>query len=267
MKKLKWIRWIWIAGFSGGMAFSSEARKDEVTLMIVPRVESIVQVGMDIANRYPSLLVSYQLAGNGAVSLHGWTGTQWVNITLDDFASGNFFKNGPDSALIIEKENIPVPARLIPSADWCMNVSKITTTKIRPVLHLVGRYYDFNFKDWQWFATRYIMNIDAINPEGLNISWYHKRMEDHLKGHDPQGVSDLQYWLSIRQSVIAEAVLPAEERVEMMEEGFENPLTNAAPTAVIMSAANASEEGSETPDSVPETGAEDETPKAMEEVE
>lgn len=268
MNKLRWIKWIWIAGFVGGMALSSQARKDEVTLMVVPREEGMVQVGMDIANRYPSLLVSYQLAANGAVSLHGWTGTQWVNVTLDDFAAGNFFKNGPDSALIIEKENIPVPDRLIPSADWCMNVSKITTTQTRPVLHLVGQYYDFNFKDWQWFATRYTMNMDAINPEGLNVSWYHKRMEDHLKAHDSQGASDLQYWVSVRQTVIAEAVVPTEEStVEIMEEGSENPLTNAAPAAVIMGAADAAEEDSETPNPVPETGSEDDSPKAMEEVE
>jgi hypothetical protein len=266
MSKLKLIL---VVGFLCGLVFSSQARKEEITLILVPRNDATIQLGLDIANRYPTLLVSYKLAGNGAVSLHGWTGTQWVNITSDDFAAGNFFKNGPDSALMIEKEHTPVPDKLVPPADWCMTVSKITTTQTRPVLHLVGQYYDFGFKDWQWFATRYNMDMDAINPEGLNISWFHKRMEDHLKSRDPQGVSDLQFWVSIRQAVTTDPVVPVDAEVEeaaapSMEEESENPLTNAAPAAVIMGAADAPEEHSAAPSPADETASEDKAPEAPE---
>jgi hypothetical protein len=220
------------------------ARKDEVTLLIVPREDALVQVGLDIANKYPSLLISYKLGGKGTLSLHGWTGTQWVNVSQQDFLEGNFFKTGPDSALIIEKGNAPVPEQLIPSEQWCFIVSKITTTQTRPLLHLVGQYYDFSYDDWKWFSKRYNQPLDAINPEGLNVAWYHKRMNDHFKKQVPLGASDLQYWVSVRQPVSVEPEVPVveepvtEEPVEEAAAAAEveagNPLTNDVPEAVIM---------------------------------
>ena len=233
---------------------SSAARKDEITLVMVPRDDATVQLGMDIANKYPTLLVSYKLGANETVSLHGWTGTQWVNVSLEDFLAGNFFRVGPDSALIVEKAGAEVPGKLLPPPDWCANVAKITTTEMRPLLHLTGQYYDFSFKDWSWFAKRYNLDLDAINPEGLNVSWYHRRMEDHLKSNDSLGASDLQFWVSIRQAVMTEPMEPPASGMEeptppVDEEVVGDPFTNAAPSAVIMGAADAPTEESEETDS------------------
>ena len=60
-----------LAALAFGIAAASHAsRLDEVTLVMVPREDSVVRVGRDIASRYPTLLISYQVSG-GAVSLHG----------------------------------------------------------------------------------------------------------------------------------------------------------------------------------------------------
>lgn len=246
--------------------FSNAARKDEITLVMVPREDAPIQLGMDIANKYPTLLISYKLGVGGAVSLHGWTGTQWVNVSLEDFLGGKFFKKGPDSALVVEKTGIAVPGKILPLPDWCASASKITTTEMRPLLHLVGQYYDFSFKDWQWFAKRYNMDLDAINPEGLNVAWYHKRMAEHLVLRGEQGASDLRYWVSIHRPMVAEPVAPGETEPEKVddaplveeEESTENPLTNEAPVAVIMSAADADEELSEKPATAAEPVVEEE---------
>jgi len=270
MNKIKWIKLVLVAGCTCAIAFSVEARKDEVTLVMVPRDEATVQVGMDIANRYPTLLVSYKVAGNGTVSLHGWTGTQWVNVTLADFKEGNFFKTGPDSALIVETETESVADLLVPPADWCMNVSKITTTQTRPLIHLVGQYYDFGYKDWQWFSKRYSMDMDAINPEGLNVAWYHKRLNEHLNQEKSPGTSsDLQYWESIRQAVVAESPAPDEAEPiaadPLMDDEVENLLTNDVPTAVVLGAGDVPEEQQEATESTEEskTDIETETPAEM----
>ncbi len=228
------------------LAFSARAsRKDEVTLIMVPRTEAMVRLGMDIANKYPSLFISYALGANGAVSLHGWTGSQWVNITPDDFVAGHFFKKAPDSALIVEKQKAPVPEKLVPPVDWCLNVSKITTTQLRPLIHLAGQYFDFSYKDWKWFADRYKMEMDAINPEGLNVKWYNKRMADHFGEGNEQGASDLQYWVMVRQAVLAEPeVAPEADEAapEAVEEEPGNPFTNEVPAAVVLGAPDAPEE-------------------------
>ncbi len=246
MKNRRWMKWVVYTVCVCGLALSAQARKKEITLVLVPREDATKRLGLDIANRYPTLLVGYRVAPNGTLSLHGWTGTKWVNIALDDYVAGNFFKKGPNSALIVEKDGVPVPENLVPPVDWCMDVSKITTTRLRPLIHLTGQYFDFSHKDWKWFAKRYGMEIDAINPEGLNTAWYHKRLNEHLKSGKPVGSDDLQYWVSIRQTVIAEPSVAGEGAPEAAEPGagqaVDDPFTNAVPPAVVMGAGDVPEE-------------------------
>lgn len=228
----------------------SASRKDEITLVMVPRDNRVQRVGLDISNRYPTLLVSYKILPNG-VSLHGWNGKEWVNISLNDFQEGNFFRTGPDSALVIEKEGVSIPEIMIPPAGWCDVAYKITTSEMRPLLHLIGQYYDFKHKDWQWFSENYKMSMEAINPEGLNISWYHKRFDENLK-KGPVAADDLQYWAAIRhpKPEVAEKESFSETNawesiehpeMELPDDPSVNPLTNAAPAAVVLGAAGAEE--------------------------
>jgi hypothetical protein len=237
---------------------SQAARKGELTLLMVPREEETLRVGMDIANRFDTLLIGYQLGANNSVSLHGWTGSEWVNITLDNFQKGDFFKKGPDSALVVTKAGTPVPRKMIPPADWCSNASMITTTELRPLLHLTGQYYNFSYKDWNWFAKRFNMEMEAINPDQLNVAWYHRRMSENLKPVGQQGASDLQYLATIRRPEAVTASEPAAEEIE-------NPLTNEAPAAVIMGVGDADEELSTEPETPAEATAEENPEAAAEE--
>jgi hypothetical protein len=241
MKSRRWIKWVVCAVFAGGLVLSVQARKEEITLILIPREKATQQLGLDIANRYPTMLVSYTVAKNGTISLHGWARTRWVNITPDDYAAGNFFKKGPHSALIVEKAGAPVPEKLVPPVDWCTDVAKISTTQLRPLIHLLGQYFDFNYKDWKWFSQRYRLSVDAINPEGLNMAWYHKRLDEHLKSGKPVGSDDLQYWTSLRQTVVA---VPAAEEKGTVDDGevTTDPFTNSVPPAIVMGAGDVPEE-------------------------
>ncbi len=230
------------------VVFSSLAGpKNEISLVMVPREDGVVRVGMDIASRYPTLLLSYKVDANGAVSLHGWTGSEWVNVTMDAFKTGNFFRTGPDSALIIEEDGMSIPENLLPSEKWCDSVYKITTTEIRPLLHLVGKYYDFKHKDWLWFSDSYHFPVDAINPDGLNIAWYHKRLGEHLQPKQRKVVDDLIYWVAVRQPAAGSKSIQTEtveefEPVEVeMQDLDDNPLTNDVPPAVVLGAGDAEE--------------------------
>ncbi|MDF7805959.1 hypothetical protein P4E94_00820 [Pontiellaceae bacterium B12219] len=239
------ILWVGVLCISAAVQAS---RTDEVTLVMVPRNDDAVRVGMDIATRYPTLLISYKLLPNNSASLHGWNGKEWVNITLEDFHEGNFFRTGPDSALIVEEEGISVPELVIPPAGWCTSAYKITTDEVRPMLHLFGQYYDFSYKDWKWFSENYRMSMAAINPENLNVSWYHKRLGDNLKS-GPLAADDLQYWVAIRHPVtITEAVVVETEEVveeepvmELPDDPEVNPFAQAAPEAVVLGAGDAEE--------------------------
>ena len=239
----------------GSLVSVYASRMDEVTLVMVPREDSVVRVGMDIANRYPTLLISYQVSAGGAVSLHGWTGTEWVNVTPEAFNEGAFFRTAPTDAVLVEKDGKPIPEKLVPSEVWCPYVHKISTIETRPLLHLIGQHYNFKYADWKWFASSYKLSIEDINPEGLNVAWYNKPMGEHLsKKSTVVGTSDLEYWTVVRQPmgavepmmVAATDEVPASEEMDPaagMEssesvEG-EDPLTNSIPSAVILGAGDA----------------------------
>jgi hypothetical protein len=158
----------------------------------------------------------------------------------------------------------------------------ITTTDLRPLLHLVGQHYDFSYSDWKWFAKRYSMDMDEINPDQLNVAWYHRRLSEHLTPRSDPGISDLQYWVSIRRPVTlvepsaAEAVVeetavapekmaepeetPEPEEAPELEEAMDNPLTNDIPAAVIMGAADADEKLAEEPETTGEDPSEEDKP-------
>ncbi|WP_372796155.1 hypothetical protein [Pontiella sp.] len=235
---------------TAGSVYSS--RKDEVTLVLLPRDDSVVRVGLDLFQRYRTLLVTYQVQPNGTPSLHGWTGKEWVNINPDAFRAGDFFHTGPDSALIVEEEGVSLPASLLPPESWCNAVYKITTTEVRPLLHLTGQYYDFKYKDWKWFSENYRMSMDAINPEQLNIAWYHRRLGENLK-KGPVAADDLQYWVAVRHP-LPPVEMAAEPEPELetndveavesldMEESDTMLLTNDIPEAVVLSPGDAREE-------------------------
>lgn len=255
MKSGKKLLWMFLVVLAMGVLSSARAsRKSEITLILVPRTEAMVQLGKEISDRYPSLLITYALDASGekVTALYGWAGSQWVVIKPESFAEGKFFHNPPDSALIIEPEDQPAPEALIPPAAWCPAVAKITTTQLRPLLHLVGQYFDFDYKEWKWFAERYHMEIDAINPEHLNIKWYDQPLAAHLdRKAVPDASQDLQYWQMVREVVPPEpATSPEEEEkkeaptgnekaAEPPAEAVDNPLTNAVTPAVILGAPDA----------------------------
>ena len=223
-------------------------RKQEITLVMVPRTEIPVRLGLDLSARYPTLLISYRIAANGNASFHGWTGSQWVNVTPADFTAGQFFKKGPSGALIIVPEGQPYPDHLLPSPDWCPEAYKISTTQVRPMLHLTGKYFDFSAKDWKWFAARYGKKIEDINPEGLNIRWYDKKMVDLFKAKNDLYDDEAQYgtllWEPVPEEAPVAVEVPAEEEPDLIveEEVTTEILTNQVDAAVIMGAPNVPEE-------------------------
>jgi len=226
---------------------------DGITLLLVPREEEPVRsLGMDVAARYPSLLLSYKILPNGTVSLHGWSGTEWVSVTPESYESGAFFSKQPSSAVLVCKADNPVPDELIPNKEWCPAAYKISTTAIRPLLHLLGRHYDYKYEDWKWFADNYKMPINRINPEGLNIRWYHQRLGDRLKKSDFSGEADLKFlsviFMPQTEPIEQPEIIkdepgedPAILNTEPEQAVTDNPLTNAVPDAVILGAGEANE--------------------------
>jgi hypothetical protein len=74
--------------------------------------------------------------------------------------------------------------------------------------------------------------MDAVNPEGLNVAWYHRPMSEHFKSRPKKGSTDLQYWVSVRRPAPPAEPAAAAEAVPVAEEAAgepDNPLTNDVP--------------------------------------
>lgn len=253
----------------GVVSSGKAADRQDATLLIVPREDGPIKVGLDVGSLHPTILINYQILPSGTVSLLGWSGTKWVGISPQSYMDGSFFKKAPGSAVIVIAEGKPVPSALIPNSEWCPSVYRISTTKIRPLLHLIGRHYDFSYKDWEWFASNYQMDMASINPDGLNVAWYHRSLQQNVnKGSTATG-SDLRFFSVIRyaealpeEPVLDDPLIPEqdaeleeaaddeeivvpvgpEERNGDPDEGGDvavdedNPLTQEAPDAIILEA-------------------------------
>ncbi len=223
-------KWVVLVVFAASVSFGS--RKKEAVLVLIPHTESMVKVGMDMARRQPVLLLSYKADATGVVSLHGWTGSRWGIVKLEDFRAGRFLRTELKAAIMIAPKGRAFPASIIPAGEWAPSLYRITTTQVRPVVHLLGRHFDFRYKDWQWFANRYGFEMNAINPEGLNLFWYHKRPGEHFEDAGGIAAADLSSWVVVREP---------EPAVELPKEADANPLTGEMPAAVVLGAADAVE--------------------------
>jgi hypothetical protein len=266
MKRIGMFIWLLItlAMFFPSSSFSN----DGITLLMVPREDGLVHLGKDVGTRHPTLLISYALLANGTVSLHGWSGSEWVNVTPESFAEGSFFHKQPESAVIVWEADAQMPEALIPSGEWCPMAYGISTTEMRALIHLLGRHYEFRYDDWKWFSENYKMPLESINPDNLNVSWYHRRLGENLKQSPTSGESDLEYYAVLSGSAavpVNELDPPAagpvdaesEADAEACAEG-KNPLTNAVPQATVLGAgeadeAESAEEGADEPDAEAET--------------
>ena len=149
----------------------------------------------------------------------------------------------------METDGRPIPEKLVPSEVWCPYVHKISTIDTRPLLHLIGQHYNFKYADWKWFASNYKLSIEDINPEGLNVAWYHKPMGEHIsKQSTVVGTSDLEYWSVVREPTDAvdlmavqasDEIEPASDLESSESLEGDDPLTNSIPSAVILGAGDA----------------------------
>ena len=178
-------------------AFSPAARalwQSDITMLVVPREVLPLQIAQDISRRYPVLLVSYQTA-RGELKLHAWNGDNWVGVPVEDYANGTFFANRPKHAIVVEYDRFRAPAALTPNSTWCESASRLTSTEPRAILHLLGLYFDFPFRDWDQFAERYGYSLEEINPTLSNVHWWNLSGDElAVKRAKRDFVIDLDKW-------------------------------------------------------------------------
>ncbi|MEI7851609.1 MAG: hypothetical protein WCH86_07225 [Kiritimatiellales bacterium] len=167
---------------------------DDITMLVMPREVTPLQIAQDISRRYPVMIVSYQLT-QGVLKIHAWNGDSWVAVSVEDYASGTFFASRPKRAIVVENEKFSAPATVIPNSMWCESATRIASTDPRTLLHLLGLSFDFSFRDWNQFAKRYGFELEQINPTLENVHWWNLRGDVLVEKRAQRNFSiDLDKW-------------------------------------------------------------------------
>jgi len=194
----------------------SRRRKNEITMLIVPRDAKTIQLAKDIADAYPVLLVVYRQTG-GVLDLHAWNGESWVAVSVEDYTNGTFFANAPKHAILIQPGRVSVPDMLTPSGVWCQSGNRLLSTDPRVLIHLLGRHFDFPYRHWKELADRYGYTLEQVNPALINVYWWHYRgdvVRNKLAQRDPEADLDQWYALEIIPPPAPPVEEPAEEEAE-----------------------------------------------------
>ena len=153
---------------SPGMA----PKNDHVNLLVVPARYSVLQVAFDVADSYPTVLVSYQGGQDGRDPLlYAWNGTEWVFVTLDDYARARFLQIMPSRIILVGGDDL-MPQSLVEASNWGSMVVNVPSVDTATLINSLANIYGFSSRDWRWFAVRYNLDLIDLNEEQRKDSWY-----------------------------------------------------------------------------------------------
>ncbi|GEM_PF-3110272 len=161
--------------------------KKASTLLVVPTRQDMVQLSRDLQAFRTFYLVAYdQSAPADEPVLHAWTGERWVYISSSRFSNGNLLKSPPTRTVIIGEDNERTAELIDRAAVWSPEVLNLDSTDMTNLINAIGRMSNFKKKDWEWFALRYDLQVQNLNQEVNQESWYDTtRREDIPKAGNP----------------------------------------------------------------------------------
>lgn len=169
------IRWVLLIGLVGLLPLGSEGRApapQPFTLMVVPERVNLVMASMDIVDRRPVALVAYRtVSGSDELILHGWTDSEWVRISMQDYEGGYFLTHTPQRIILVEGTE-PLPMDLVLASGWGPLVMSVEAARTDEFLNNVGQLFEFNRAEWRWFANRYQLEVEDRTPVSHRVSWY-----------------------------------------------------------------------------------------------
>lgn len=149
-------------------------KRDGVDLLVVPVKYSPLQVAFDTIAKRDLVLVGYKRDSNNVeVVLHVWNGLEWIEISEEQFESSAYLRAAPERIVLIGDDS-SLPPMLVEAAkaNPRAEVLQIPHTETASLLGSLGKVYDFNSREWKWFAARYRLELSDRNAELRQISFY-----------------------------------------------------------------------------------------------
>jgi len=156
----------------GVQVFGMAKAPKRLSMLVVPARYTVVQVAQDVAANMSCILVAYQ--GDAQTEnplLYAWTGSEWVWISIEDYASAKFIQRIPQQAILVGDEKM-LPPVLIEASSWCPTVMNIPSIDTATLINSLGKALKFSNADWRWFAARYNLRLLDLNLDRRKSSWY-----------------------------------------------------------------------------------------------
>lgn len=161
----------------------AEARvaRGDFTLLVIPSRHGAVQVGRDLQDRHPLMLMTYDPASpEDNPFLHIWQGTQWVHVSSGDFFNGSFLRNDPSRVVVVGPAT-PQVGRLVENAiAWSPEVLNLESEDPVELINAFGRMMEFRAREWRWFASRYGLELEDMSEGMPRLSWYDSYVASEL---------------------------------------------------------------------------------------
>ena len=168
-------------------AMASSQGSDGYTLLLVPDRYNTLQLGRDIQDRFPVLLLSYEFPGNPADPyVHAWNNGAWTHIPAASFVSGAYLNAKPARTIVVGEDNAQTRALIDTASAWSPEVLNAPAEKSAEMLNTVGRALAFKKSDYRYFASRHGFQIEDLNAERRSQSWYDQPREKALADVDPK---------------------------------------------------------------------------------
>jgi len=194
---------------------AAAAASSDAVLLVAPRRYTVMQVAFDVARRYPTVLVSYQNAGD-ALALHVWDGTSWLPLTVSDYQSGSFLATYPARVFLVGGDDIlPVETRKV--SGWCDSVAQVPALDTAGLVNGIGTILPFTPADWRWFAGRYNLSLRNVAEDAQLAAGKENWYAEDGKVSDPEPGFFKYFTRARRQRVPDAATAPALTPVEVEE--------------------------------------------------
>jgi hypothetical protein len=135
------------------------------TIIVLPARRRIVELVSQVARVKDVGLVSYNAAPTlGAPLIHIWNGSEWIQISMDDYISGSFMSGDPKH-LIVLGDSATVPERMAVDPTWCHDVQRIPSLATATLLNEMNKTLKFSSRQWKWLAAENGLALTDQNAE------------------------------------------------------------------------------------------------------
>ncbi len=157
---------------------ASAALDSSATLIVMPARTRVIQLAFQVARVKDVGLVCYNNSRTLAAPLvHVWNGREWIQIGMDEYASGSFMPSKIANVFILG-DSAGLPAAMTVDPAWAGTVHKTADLGIASLLNRFNEVLKFSGSQWRWLADQNGLKLNDSNIERRRYGRWGKNNSD-----------------------------------------------------------------------------------------